>query len=87
MADEQDKITLVAGTHPTIGEVIWIWGHEIDLNEGQRGHRVFWITFNGGMRSMVHADEVPLSVHHKEWTGLMMPKVLAELNGFALDRW
>lgn len=64
--------------HPQVGEVIWVWCDKIARTEDRNGNRLFRF-----YQHSVRDIEVPLSVHDKEGRaiGLMIPKVLAGLNG------
>lgn len=70
-------MVITEDVHPIIGEVVWIWSDGIHQTEDRNQHR--WFHIKG--LNKVRYEEVPLSVHQGSLTGLMMPKVLAGLNG------
>jgi len=72
-------MVIVEGTYPIIGDVIWVWSEDIGHSEDRHGHRHFYITTH--LHIKLRFEEVPLSVHQGELVGLMIPKVLAGLNG------
>lgn len=63
-----------------IGEVIWVWADDIRRSSDGKDNR--WFNADRG-RIRVTDLEVPVSVHDKEGRtiGLMIPRVLAHLNG------
>jgi hypothetical protein len=70
-------MVITEGVHPTIGEVVWVWSEGIEPMEDANKNRWFRIK---GLNS-IGFGEVPVSIHQGKLIGLMIPKVLAGLNG------
>jgi len=73
-------VVIVEDIYPVIGEVIWVWADDIRRVHDRQDNR--WFHVNRG-RYQVRDMEVPVSVHDSSGKviGLMIPKVLASLNG------